>query len=129
MPRIETPKYRIQRAFPPILFRSSFKAESLLTTPLPWHITFPPHADGIPGDDVPLVDGGSSVGKPPLTKMKRPLGEPGRKGERGFVVKSSLDLPEGMYEELLVSVLLCFLVGADPCRRMKFIVSLRHIWS
>lgn len=109
MPRIETPKHRIQRAFPPLLFRTSFKREPLLIPPLPWHITFPPHADGKPADDAPLVNAGPSAIKTPLTKMKRPLGEPGRKGERGFVVKSSLDLPEGMYEELLVRLLLCFI--------------------
>jgi hypothetical protein len=108
MPRIETPKHRIQRAFPPLLFRTPFKLEPLLTPPLPWHITFSPHADGKPADDAPLVDGGPSAIRTPLTKMKRPLGEPGRKGECGFVVKSSLDLPEGMYEELLVSLSLYF---------------------
>jgi hypothetical protein len=103
MPRVETPKHRIQRAFAPLPFRTFFKSERLLTPPpLPWHATFPPHADGKPAEDAPLVEG-SSTSKAPLIKMKRPPGEPGRKGERGFVVKSVLDLPEGVYEELLVS--------------------------
>jgi hypothetical protein len=56
-----------------------------------------------------VQSGGSSASKASLVKMKRPAGEPGRKGERGFVVKSTLDLPEGMYEELLVSFRYIFL--------------------
>jgi hypothetical protein len=104
MPRIATPKNRTQRAFAPLLFRTRFQPERLLTPPpLPWHVTFPPHGDCIPADDVPPSEATSST-KAPLIKMKRPAGEPGRKGERGFNLKSTLDLPEGMHEELLVSL-------------------------
>jgi hypothetical protein len=35
--------------------------------------------------------------------MKRPNGEPGHSEKRGFNLKSTLDLPKGIYEDVLVS--------------------------
>jgi hypothetical protein len=102
MPRIATPNNRIQHAFAPLVLRTCFQAERLITLPpLPWHVNFPPHVDGIPTDDPPPSE--REANKAPLIKMKRPAGEPGRKGERGFNLKATLDLPEGIYDELLVS--------------------------
>jgi hypothetical protein len=102
MPRIATPNNRVQRAFAPLVLRTCFQAERFITLPsLPWHVTFPPHVDGIPTDDPPPSE--REANKAPLIKMKRPAGEPGRKGERGFNLKATLDLPEGIYDELLVS--------------------------
>jgi hypothetical protein len=105
MPRIETPKHRVQRAFAPLLFKATFQPERRLTPPpLPWLATFPPHVDGqLPIDD-PLPDSESSTASQVvLVKMKRPNGEPGRSEKRGFNLKSTLDLPKGIYEDVLVS--------------------------
>lgn len=103
MPRVATPDHRAQRTFAPLVFRARFQPERLLTPPpLPWNISYPPHGEGKPADDTPLVtDKSPSADKAPLIKIKRPPGEPGRKGERGFSTKDVLDLPEGMYEDLL----------------------------
>jgi hypothetical protein len=110
MPRVANPKHRIQRAFVPLIFRTRFQPEQLLTTPLPWNISYPPHGDGKPADNTPPVtDRGLSAAQAPLTKIKRPLGEPGRKGERGFSTKDVVILPEGMYEDLVVRLLYFFL--------------------
>jgi hypothetical protein len=104
MPRVATPNHRAQRTFAPLVFRARFQPERLLTPPpLPWNISYPPHGEGKPADDTPLVtDESPSADKTPLIKIKRPPGEPGRKGERGFSTKDVLDLPEGVYEDLLV---------------------------
>jgi hypothetical protein len=108
MPRVETPKHRVQRTFAPLLFRTYFRPEQPLTPPpLPWLATFSPHVDGqLLGDDPHPVTEGSSVSGVALVKMKRPSGEPGRNGSRGFNLRSALDLPGGMYEEVLVSFVL-----------------------
>jgi hypothetical protein len=105
MPRIETPKHRVQRAFAPFLFKTGFQPERLLTPPpLPWLATFPPHVDGQLSIDDPLPDSeGSAASKVVLVKMKKPNGEPGRSRVRGFNLKSTLDLPEGIYENVVVS--------------------------
>ena len=106
MPRVATPnKHRIQRAFAPLVFRTHFQPERLLTRRLPWNISYPPHGDGKPADDVPLAAReGASANTTALTKIKRPPGEPGRKGGRGFSTKDMLNLSEEIYEELLVSL-------------------------
>ena len=105
MPRVKSTQNRIQRAFAPLLFSAHFQPERLRAPPtLPWHITFPPHVDGTPAEDAPLVEDRESRAKVPLIKLKRPPGEPGRKGERGFNLKSTLQLPEGIYDDLLVSL-------------------------
>jgi hypothetical protein len=104
MPRVETPKnsVRVQRAYVPLLFRTRFRPEQLLTPPpLPWRVTFPPHTDDPADDDNDNVLGGSSASQ---VKMKRPNGEPGRSGDRGFNLRSTLDLPGRMYEEMLVGL-------------------------
>ena len=105
MARVKTVQRRVQRAFAPLILRATFLPERLHTPPpLPWLATFPPHVDGSLPNDNPLPDSeGSSVRKTVLVKMKRPNGEPGRSGDRGFNLKSTLDLPGGMYEEVLVS--------------------------
>jgi len=106
MPRVAIPNRRIQRAFAPLVFRTHFQPKQCLTTPpLPWNITYPPHGDGKPTDNAPAaaIEGRPSVNNVPPIKIKRPQGEPGQKGCRGFVTKDVLDLPEGMYEDLLVS--------------------------
>jgi hypothetical protein len=109
MPRVATPKHRIQRAFVPLVFRTHFQPERCLTPPpLPWNITYPPHGDGKPADDAPATAIKGANNAPPI-KIKRPPGEPGRKGCRGFVTKDVLNLPEEMYEELLVSFCYIFL--------------------
>ena len=111
MPCIANPKHHIQHAFIPLIFRTCFQPKQLLTTPLPWNISYPPHVDGKPADDMPPVTyQGLSAAKAPLTKIKRPLGEPGQKGEHGFSMKEVVILTEGMYEDLLVC-LLCFLLA------------------
>ena len=106
MPRASTPSHRVQRAFTPLVFRTRFQPERLLTPPpLPWDLSYPPH-DGKPADNIPVVvDNGPSAHNVQLTKIRRPPGEPGRKGERGFSTKDILNLPDGMYEDLLVSLL------------------------
>jgi len=109
MPRVATPKHHIQRAFVPLVFRTHFQPERCLTPPpLPWNITYPPHGDGKPADDAPatVIEGANNA--PPI-KIKRPPGEPGQKGCHGFVTKDVLNLPEEMYEELLVSFCYIFL--------------------
>jgi len=115
MPRVETPKHRVQRAFAPLLFRSHFQSERCLTHPaLPWHATFPPHGDGIPVEDVPLSEQVSPASQVTLSKKLRPPGEPGRKGERGFNLKLELDLPEVVYEEILVGLFQYVIIMPDP---------------
>jgi hypothetical protein len=110
MPRVETPRHRVQRAFAPLLFRTRFQPERLLTPPsTPWLATFPPHVDGQPAEDIPDVESEGSASKVAPVKMKRPNGEPGRSGERGFNLKSALMLPEELYEEVLVSFYYIFL--------------------
>ncbi|KIM80260.1 hypothetical protein PILCRDRAFT_9794 [Piloderma croceum F 1598] len=106
MPRIETPKHRVQRAFAPFIFKAGFRPERLLTPPpLPWLATFPPHNDGqLPINDSLPNSEGSTASKVVLVKMKRPNGEPGRSGERGFNLKSTLNLPKGIYEDMLEEV-------------------------
>jgi hypothetical protein len=105
MPRVESTTRRVQHAFAPLLFRTRFQPEGLLTPPpLPWQTIFPPHVDGKPAEDTPLAENRDTVAKVPLIKMKRPSGEPGRKGDRGFNLRSTLQLPEGTYEDLLVSL-------------------------
>ena len=105
MPRVKSTQNRIQRAFAPLLFSAHFQPERLRAPPtLPWHITFPPHVDGTPAEDAPLAEDRESRAKVPLIKLKRPSGEPGQKGERGFNLKSTLQLPEGIYDDLLVSL-------------------------
>ena len=105
MPRVKSTQNRIQRAFAPLLFSAHFQPERLCAPPtLPWHITFPPHVDGTLAEDAPLAEDRESRAKVPLIKLKRPPGEPGRKGERGFNLKSTLQLPEGIYDDLLVSL-------------------------
>jgi hypothetical protein len=104
MPRVETTNHHIQRAFSPLIFRTRFAPERLLTPPpLPWHASFPPHGDGKPAQDLPLVENAlSTASSSPLLKRKRPAGEPGRTGGRGFNLKLALDLPEDVYETMLV---------------------------
>ena len=105
MPRITNTNHRIQCAFVPLVFRTHFQPEWLLTTPLPWNISYPPHGDGKPADDTPpAMDQGPSANKVPLTKIRRPLGEPGRKGDCSFSTKDVLNLSEEMYEDLLVGL-------------------------
>ena len=78
MPRVANPKHHIQRAFIPLIFRTHFQPEQLLTTSLPWNISYALHGDGKPADDMPpVMDQGLSAAKALLTKIKRPLGEPG----------------------------------------------------
>lgn len=103
MPRVQHTKHRVQRAFAPLIFNMRFQPERLLTPPpLLWDITFPSHVDGTPAEDAPVLSAGSPTDSAPSVKIKRPAGEPGRKGERGYNVKLTLDLPEGVYEDLLV---------------------------
>jgi hypothetical protein len=128
MPRVKSVKHRVQRAFAPLLFRAIFQPERLLTPPpLPWLTTFPPHIDGhLPNND-PLPDSeGPSVRNTELVKMKKPNGEPGRSGERGFNLKSTLNLPGDMYEEVIVSLYyIFFLITSDLFHSKKFIASLQ----
>jgi len=106
MPCVSTPKHRIHRAFAPLIFRAHFQPERLMSPPpLPWNMSYPPHGDGKPADDPPLVAGDASfANNAPLVKIKRLPGEPGRRGDRGFTMKDVLNLPEGIFEELLVSL-------------------------
>ena len=107
MPRIANVNHHIQRAFVPLVFRTHFQPEQLLTTQLPWniYISYPLHGDGKPADDSPpLMGQGPSADKAPLIKIRRPLGEPGRKEDRGFSTKDVLNLSEEMYEDLLVGL-------------------------
>jgi hypothetical protein len=136
MPRVETPKHsvRVQRAYGPLLFRTRFQPERRLTPPpLPWGVTFPPHVDDQPADDAtddPLGEGGgASASQVTPVKMKKPNGEPGRSGDRGFNLKSALNLPGGVYEELLVSLCSISSSVSDPFYRMKSIALLRYIWT
>jgi hypothetical protein len=123
MPRVEHPKHRVQRAFAPLLLRAPFQPERLLAhPPLPWLATFSPHIDGqLPNDDG-FAEGASTTTA--TIKMKRPNGEPGRTGDCGFNLKSALNLPSGMYEEMIVRFLFHFPItsDSDQFHRMKSIV-------
>jgi hypothetical protein len=132
MPPVRTSKHRVQQAFAPLIFRAHFRPERPLTPPpLPWHASFPAHGDGKPAEDAPLAETvDSAASGVSVLKVKRPPGEPGRTGERGFCVKKSLDLPEGTYEDLLVSLCcvtswLCLTDGLF--RRARFILLQRNI--
>ena len=105
MPCVANVNHHIQCAFIPLVFRTYFQPEQLLTTQLPWNISYPVHGDGKPADDTPPPMGqGPSADKAPLIKIRRPLGEPGQKGDHGFSTKDVLNLSEEMYEDLLVGL-------------------------
>jgi hypothetical protein len=134
MPRVKTPKHsvRVQRAYGSFLFRTHFQPERRLTPPpLPWGVTFPPHVDDQPTDDAtddPLGEGGgASASQVTPVKMKKPNGEPGRSGDGGFNLKSALNLPGRVYEELLVSLCSISSSVSDPFYRMKSTPLLRYI--
>lgn len=123
MPRTQASNTRAQRAFAPLIVRGRFRPECVaLSTPLalPWHKTFPPHVEGIPAvDAIPTSHPALAVGHSPIQKMKRPNGECGRNPNtgRGFQLKETLSLPNGLYEEIQVSGFEC---SANPTHFLMF---------
>lgn len=108
MPRVTKTRNTIQRAYVPLISHARFKPERLSAClePLPWRITYPPHGLGIipPEKSVTASTADSTASSTaPTIKIPRPSGEPGRPGDQGFSVKDSLKLPDGVYDELLVS--------------------------
>jgi hypothetical protein len=123
MPRIANANHRIQHAFVPLVFRTHFQPERLLTTPLPWNISYPPHGDGKPADDTPpAMDQGPSADKAPLTKIRRPLGEPGRNEGCTWFVGRNVWRLIGRF------VLNFFPAISHPFNRKIFTSLLQNIW-
>ena len=88
---------------------SSLSAErvfpSMFVVVLPWHKTFLPHVGGLPDIDANLKPHSDSANDHlPMTKIKHPSGECGRNPStgRGFQLKETLQLSDGLYKEILV---------------------------
>lgn len=109
MPCIRNSDTRAQQAFAPLIVRCVFCSEVVLPSQFPtllWRETFPLHVEGVPpADSTPS----STISSPVPTygsdgKLKRPSGERSRKQQgRGFQLKETLNLPDGLYEEIVVS--------------------------
>ena len=109
MPRAQVVNTRVQRAFAPLIVRAPFQPErvfpSTFVVVLPWRKTFLPHVGGLPDIDANLTPRSDSANdRLPTTKIKRPSGECGRNPStgRGFQLKETLQLSDGLYEEILV---------------------------
>jgi hypothetical protein len=124
MPHVQSTTHRIQCAFAPLILRASFWPECLSDAhSLPWLSVFPLHDDSIPEEgqkELPAQQAGESL-LPATVKKPRPKGEPGRTGVCGFNVKASLELPDGVYENLQVGthistpmLFLTMLIGQYP---------------
>ena len=108
MPRAQVVNTRIQRAFAPLIVWAPFQPErvfpSTFVVILPWCKTFLPHV-GAYQTSTPIwhhID--TANDHLPTTKIKHPSGECGRNPSagQGFQLKETLQLSDGLYEEILV---------------------------
>lgn len=142
MPRTpRTPKSlkRIKRHFHPLITRSAFSPERLLTPPpMVWNTSFPFKNRG----DIPVLPLGSPEpesddhGQLEITpksaqKIKKPAGEPARPGRGGFVMKHALGLDDAGYTDLQVNSLIASSFSKTDvfvCR-ILFDSWLENIWT
>ena len=110
----------VRRQYSPFALELEFDDERIMPQPLhALEMDFEPElprpytAPGLSPNLAAESNAGEHATAPPRPKIRKPEGESGRSGPRGYNLKTTLNWEEGLYEKVLVRTAVCYYGRAD----------------